>query len=78
MILALFRAVAAAELLLSIIYELVPQTRLVLPMGGTELAQIGLLFASVFIASELRSNLKVIMSENDASLLNQDDEPETK
>jgi hypothetical protein len=47
------RAVAAIEFVLVIIEAMVPQSRAYLPLGGSHLAQLGLLFAALMIGIEV-------------------------
>lgn len=51
--LSLIRVVAALELLLVIIEALIPNTRRYLPLGGSHVAQLGVLFALLVFGVEL-------------------------
>ena len=56
--LSLFRLVAALELSLVMMGEALTTGHAYLPLGGTHLAQIGLLFGLTFALTEIRVYLK--------------------
>jgi hypothetical protein len=52
-VLEIIRVVAAVELVLMITEALLPQSRRWLPLGGSHLAQIGLMFAVLLIGIDV-------------------------
>lgn len=58
--LALIEITAALELLLVILEGLIPSTRRYLPLGGSRLAQLGVLFATLLALIELQSGIAAL------------------